>query len=196
VVIDFPIHICCCKSICPALYATEARDTNPPWDARAGKECCISSLQNTFITDKVRSRRACCLEQLVHSLAVTFFFVMFFPECVAQGSLYSSHSTRALLGGLLDCFLTAQVETLPGSADMEQRVSRAGLTWPLVVKPQVACGPPQAHCMAIVFNMKGLAAAQVPTPAILQRFVDHAGVVHKVYVIGDKVTGPARGLCH
>eukprot|EP00884_Botryococcus_braunii_P006380 jgi/Botrbrau1/15743/Bobra.4_1s0111.1 len=74
-----------------------------------------------------------------------------------------------------------------GSSDLEGRLSRAGVTWPLIAKPLVGCGHPDAHKLALLFSLKGLSSADVPLPSLLQRFVDHAGLVHKVYVIGDQV---------
>lgn len=86
-----------------------------------------------------------------------------------------------------------QVESWASGGDLEGRLSRAGVGWPLLAKPQLACGLPCAHNMALVFNLKGLRAEGLPPPPLLlQRFVDHAGLVHKAYVISDKVRARPR----
>lgn len=64
-----------------------------------------------------------------------------------------------------------------------------GVQFPLVLKPEVACGQAAAHRMALVLAPGGLAGAgAVALPAVAQAFVDHGGVVHKVYVIGRAVS--------
>lgn len=43
--------------------------------------------------------------------------------------------------------------------------------------------------MAFVLGWAGLQGLEVPLPAVAQEYVDHGGVVWKVYVAGDKVGG-------
>lgn len=60
--------------------------------------------------------------------------------------------------------------------------------FPLVLKPVLACGAPQAHRMALLAAPSGLdGAAAVPLPAVAQAFVAHGGIAHKVYVLGRAV---------
>lgn len=82
------------------------------------------------------------------------------------------------------------MESWATGGDLEGRLSRAGVGWPLLAKPQLACGLPSAHKLALVFSLKGLREADSlpPPPLLLQRFVDHAGILHKAYVIGDEVS--------
>ena len=64
-----------------------------------------------------------------------------------------------------------------------------GVQFPLVLKPELACGQAQAHRMALVLAPGGLAiAGAVALPAVAQAFVDHGGIMHKVYVIGRAVS--------
>jgi hypothetical protein len=43
--------------------------------------------------------------------------------------------------------------------------------------------------MAFVLHWAGLQGMQVPLPAVAQEYVDHGGLVWKVYVAGAKVRG-------
>lgn len=54
---------------------------------------------------------------------------------------------------------------------------------------QVACGVSESHQMAFVLHPSGLQGLGVPLPAVAQEYVDHGGLVWKVYVAGDKVRG-------
>ncbi|XP_078442268.1 inositol-tetrakisphosphate 1-kinase 1-like [Wolffia australiana] len=59
------------------------------------------------------------------------------------------------------------------------------LRFPLIAKPLVADGSARSHKMAIVHHPRGL-LEQKP-PVVLQEFVNHGGVIFKVYVVGDLV---------
>lgn len=58
---------------------------------------------------------------------------------------------------------------------------------PAIVKPQMACGVPDAHIMAVVFKLEGFLNLAVPTPSTIQEYIDHGSRLYKFYVIGDKV---------
>lgn len=88
-------------------------------------------------------------------------------------------------------------------------LSAAGISFPVIVKPRAACGVPEAHRLAVAFDKRGLEAAlravlggecsngeekkarscsslslnrrRLPAGALIQRYVDHGGVVFKVY---------------
>lgn len=45
--------------------------------------------------------------------------------------------------------------------------------------------------MAVIFDWEGLSQMPRNRIAILQEFVNHNGLLHKVYVIGKKVSGPS-----
>ncbi|KAK4742019.1 hypothetical protein SAY87_000020 [Trapa incisa] len=61
----------------------------------------------------------------------------------------------------------------------------ATLKFPVIAKPLVADGSAKSHKMALVFNHEGL-NKQKP-PIVLQEFVNHGGVIFKVYVAGVHV---------
>ncbi|KAM7277857.1 hypothetical protein ACFE04_004991 [Oxalis oulophora] len=57
--------------------------------------------------------------------------------------------------------------------------------FPLIAKPIEANGTDKAHQMLLVFDEEGL--KDVKAPVVLQEFVNHGGVVFKVYVAGEHV---------
>lgn len=59
------------------------------------------------------------------------------------------------------------------------------LKFPVIAKPLVADGSATSHSMSLVFNSKGLKSLK--PPLVLQEFVNHSGVIFKVYVVGDFV---------
>ena len=61
----------------------------------------------------------------------------------------------------------------------------SSLRFPVIAKPLAADGSTGSHKMALVFNHDGL-LKQSP-PLVLQEFVNHGGVVFKVYVAGNYV---------
>ncbi|CAL1387709.1 unnamed protein product [Linum trigynum] len=80
--------------------------------------------------------------------------------------------------------------------EMDQRLSAAKLSFPSIVKPQVACGVADAHSMAIVFKSEDFKNLSVPLPAVAQasmdilaafEYVNHSSRLFKIYVIGKKV---------
>ncbi|KAJ8555157.1 hypothetical protein K7X08_012653 [Anisodus acutangulus] len=60
-----------------------------------------------------------------------------------------------------------------------------GLKFPVIAKPLVADGSLKSHKMLLVFNKDGL--RKLKPPIVLQEFVNHGGVIFKVYVVGDYV---------
>ncbi|XP_059667430.1 inositol-tetrakisphosphate 1-kinase 1 [Cornus florida] len=58
------------------------------------------------------------------------------------------------------------------------------LKFPVIAKPLVANGSVNSHQMLLVFNKEGLNGL-TPLPIVLQEFVNHGGVIFKVYVVGE-----------
>ncbi|KAF5761688.1 putative phosphotransferase with an alcohol group as acceptor [Helianthus annuus] len=62
------------------------------------------------------------------------------------------------------------------------------LTFPLIAKPLLADGSTNAHNMSLVLNHAGLTKGlKLDPPMVLQQFVNHGGVIFKVYVAGEYV---------
>ncbi|KAK8945715.1 Inositol-tetrakisphosphate 1-kinase 1 [Platanthera guangdongensis] len=59
------------------------------------------------------------------------------------------------------------------------------LRFPVIAKPLVADGSAKSHKMSLVYNRDGL--LKLKPPLVLQEFVNHGGVIFKVYVVGDYV---------
>lgn len=59
------------------------------------------------------------------------------------------------------------------------------LKFPVIAKPLVADGSAKSHKMSLVFNQDGL--KKLGPPIVLQEFVNHGGVIFKVYVVGEYV---------
>ncbi|KAJ1395649.1 Inositol-tetrakisphosphate 1-kinase [Sesbania bispinosa] len=59
------------------------------------------------------------------------------------------------------------------------------LKFPVIAKPLVADGSAKSHKMALVFNRDAL--NKLKPPIVLQEFVNHGGVIFKVYVVGEHV---------
>ncbi|KAL8137102.1 hypothetical protein V2J09_003103 [Rumex salicifolius] len=64
------------------------------------------------------------------------------------------------------------------------------LKFPVIAKPLVADGSAKSHKMSLVYNHEGL--ANLKPPIVLQEFVNHGGVIFKVYVVGDYVKSVKR----
>lgn len=60
-----------------------------------------------------------------------------------------------------------------------------GLKFPVIAKPLVADGSAKSHKMSLIFSSEGLDKLKPPT--VLQEFVNHGGVIFKVYVVGGYV---------
>ncbi|KAL6655231.1 hypothetical protein ACP70R_006057 [Stipagrostis hirtigluma subsp. patula] len=75
---------------------------------------------------------------------------------------------------------------------LQKQLAETNLSFPIIVKPQVACGVADAHNMALVFQIEEFSNINVPLPAILQEYVDHGSKIFKFYAIGDKVFHAVR----
>ncbi|CAN8236178.1 unnamed protein product [Cochlearia groenlandica] len=60
-----------------------------------------------------------------------------------------------------------------------------GLDFPVIAKPLDADGSAKSHKMFLIYDQEGM--KMLNTPIVLQEFVNHGGVIFKVYVVGDYV---------
>mmetsp|Transcript_10669 Transcript_10669/g.22930 ORF Transcript_10669/g.22930 Transcript_10669/m.22930 type:complete len:422 (+) Transcript_10669:247-1512(+) len=86
-----------------------------------------------------------------------------------------------------------QVEIHEGTAvaEVHQLLADAGLRPPLLVKPLWTDGREGSHGLAVVHDMpslekllQGSVSTELKPPVVVQQFVEHGGVLHKVYVLG------------
>ncbi|KAI3457857.1 hypothetical protein Pfo_014520 [Paulownia fortunei] len=66
-------------------------------------------------------------------------------------------------------------------------VASEGINFPVIAKPLVADGSASSHQMSLVFNEEGLGGLKLNPPFVLQEFVNHGGVIFKVYVAGQHI---------
>ncbi|XP_037969850.2 inositol-tetrakisphosphate 1-kinase [Plutella xylostella] len=59
-----------------------------------------------------------------------------------------------------------------------------GVRFPIICKPSVAHGSKLAHEMIAIFNERGLRVCK--PPCVVQSFVNHNAVLHKVFVVGNR----------
>lgn len=59
-----------------------------------------------------------------------------------------------------------------------------GVKFPVICKPTIAHGSKSAHEMIVIFNEKGLRVCK--PPCVVQSFVNHNAVLHKVFLIGNR----------
>ncbi|KAK1425322.1 hypothetical protein QVD17_20673 [Tagetes erecta] len=72
------------------------------------------------------------------------------------------------------------------SLNSDENINSLG--FPMMAKPLLADGSPNAHNMSLVFNLEGLTTKlDVDPPLVLQQFVNHGGVMFKIYVAGEYV---------
>ncbi|KAF3641167.1 Inositol-tetrakisphosphate 1-kinase 1 [Capsicum annuum] len=71
------------------------------------------------------------------------------------------------------------------SEALQDAMTREGLKFPVIAKPLIADGAANSHQMSLVLNQNGL--TKLDPPIVLQEFVNHGGVIFKVYVAGDHV---------
>ncbi|XP_020257918.1 inositol-tetrakisphosphate 1-kinase 3-like isoform X1 [Asparagus officinalis] len=64
-------------------------------------------------------------------------------------------------------------------------VTDAGLALPLVVKPLVVDGSARSHELSLAYDPFSL--SKLEPPLVLQEFVNHGGVLFKVYIIGEAI---------
>lgn len=80
--------------------------------------------------------------------------------------------------------IPSQVVVYDSNALSDSRAVDA-LRFPVIAKPLVADGSAKSHKMSLVYHRAGL--LKLKPPLVLQEFVNHGGVIFKVYVVGDHV---------
>ncbi|KAL7160657.1 hypothetical protein ABFS83_01G111600 [Erythranthe nasuta] len=78
-----------------------------------------------------------------------------------------------------------QIAVYDASEVLDMNLEGRGLKFPVIAKPLVADGSAKSHKMSLVYNRDGL--SKLKPPVVLQEFVNHGGVIFKVYVVGDYV---------
>ncbi|KAJ3674066.1 hypothetical protein LUZ60_006058 [Juncus effusus] len=71
----------------------------------------------------------------------------------------------------------------PSSIPFE--VEKAGLAFPIVAKPLVVDGTAKSHELSLAYDQSSL--SKLDPPLVLQEFVNHGGVVFKIYIVGESI---------
>eukprot|EP00475_Leptophrys_vorax_P019667 TRINITY_DN26972_c0_g1_i2.p1 TRINITY_DN26972_c0_g1~~TRINITY_DN26972_c0_g1_i2.p1 ORF type:complete len:385 (+),score=35.10 TRINITY_DN26972_c0_g1_i2:190-1344(+) len=69
--------------------------------------------------------------------------------------------------------------------DIADVLQKAGFSLPAVAKPLEANGTTSSHTLGLILEEESLLKLQ--PPVLLQEFVNHGGILFKLYVLGDKV---------
>lgn len=70
-------------------------------------------------------------------------------------------------------------------SSIPEAVSKAGLTLPLVAKPLIVDGTAKSHELFLAYDQFSLSLLE--PPLVLQEFVNHGGVLFKVFIVGDAI---------
>jgi inositol-1,3,4-trisphosphate 5/6-kinase/inositol-tetrakisphosphate 1-kinase len=98
--------------------------------------------------------------------------------------------SRILTLCLVDCCTTSGIAVRTPAYEIYNGTYSL-LQPPLIAKPLTAAGTKKSHCMGVVLQQSGLCRIQ-ETPCLLQEYVNHNAVLHKVYVLGNHVSVFAR----
>eukprot|EP00268_Persea_americana_P042891 TRINITY_DN4297_c1_g2_i5.p1 TRINITY_DN4297_c1_g2~~TRINITY_DN4297_c1_g2_i5.p1 ORF type:complete len:336 (-),score=71.82 TRINITY_DN4297_c1_g2_i5:440-1447(-) len=90
---------------------------------------------------------------------------------------------------LSDCYgkvcVPKQLVITKDPSSIPDAVIKAGLTLPLVAKPLVVDGSAKSHELSLAYDQFSL--SKLEPPLVLQEFVNHGGVLFKVYIVGEAV---------
>ncbi|XP_062101588.1 inositol-tetrakisphosphate 1-kinase 3-like isoform X2 [Humulus lupulus] len=64
-------------------------------------------------------------------------------------------------------------------------VTKSGLTLPLVAKPLVSDGSAKSHELSLAYDRYSL--QRLEPPLVVQEFVNHGGILFKVYIVGEAI---------
>ncbi|KMZ56035.1 Inositol-tetrakisphosphate 1-kinase [Zostera marina] len=78
-----------------------------------------------------------------------------------------------------------QLVILRDPSSIPDAVISAELNLPLVAKPLVSDGSVKSHQLSLAYNLYAL--SKLEPPLVLQEFVNHGGVLFKVFIVGDAI---------
>ncbi|XP_008787233.2 inositol-tetrakisphosphate 1-kinase 3-like isoform X1 [Phoenix dactylifera] len=111
------------------------------------------------------------------------------PDAIQQLRNRQSMLQYASNLNLSDCYgkigVPRQLVITEDPTSIPRAVAEAGLTLPLVAKPLVADGSAKSHELSLAFDQ--FALSKLDPPLVLQEFVNHGGVLFKVYIVGESI---------
>ncbi|XP_065636840.1 inositol-tetrakisphosphate 1-kinase 1 [Quercus suber] len=82
---------------------------------------------------------------------------------------------------------------LEESENLVDSIEEIGFKFPFITNQVSVDGSAKSHEMFLVFNENGLKKLKLKKPFVMQEFVNHGGVIFKVYVVGDHVLISGEG---
>ncbi|CAN1185220.1 Inositol-tetrakisphosphate 1-kinase 3, partial [Linum perenne] len=95
-------------------------------------------------------------------------------QCVADMNLCSSYVD-----------VPRQLVIKKDASSIPDAVAKAGLMLPIVAKPLVADGSAKSHELSLAYDQYSL--RKLEPPLVLQEFINHGGVLFKVYIVGEAI---------
>ncbi|KAL3837950.1 hypothetical protein ACJIZ3_022541 [Penstemon smallii] len=104
------------------------------------------------------------------------------------------HNRNTMLEVVDDLKLSSQISIktplqvfVESPESLSNCVKSKSMNFPVIAKPLSANGSVGSHEMCLVFSEEGLEELKLKPPFVLQEFVNHGGVIFKVYVAGNHV---------
>ncbi|GLT50399.1 hypothetical protein SLA2020_238860 [Shorea laevis] len=97
-------------------------------------------------------------------------------QCVADMNLSDSYGKVGV---------PKQLVIKRDASSIPEAVTKSGLSLPLVAKPLVADGSAKSHELSLAYDQYSL--RKLEPPLVLQEFVNHGGVLFKVYIVGEAI---------
>lgn len=110
------------------------------------------------------------------------------------GAIQHVHNRQSMLQDVADLSFSnchgevdvpRQLVISKDSSSIPDEVTKAGLKLPLVVKPLVVDGSSKSHELSLAYDRFSL--SKLDPPIVLQEFVNHGGVLFKVFVVGEAI---------
>ncbi|KAF1878580.1 hypothetical protein Lal_00047249 [Lupinus albus] len=70
-------------------------------------------------------------------------------------------------------------------SDIPYEVNKAGMKLPLVAKPLLVDGSAKSHELFLAYDESSL--SELEPPLVLQEFVNHGGILFKIYIVGETI---------
>ncbi|XXG48942.1 hypothetical protein AAC387_Pa02g3259 [Persea americana] len=106
------------------------------------------------------------------------------------GAIQHLHNRQSMLQDVADMNLHGKVGVprqlvIRDSSSIPVEVTKAGLKLPLVAKPLVVDGSSKSHQLSLAYDRFSL--SKLDPPMVLQEFVNHGGVLFKVFIVGETI---------
>ncbi|GJN20267.1 hypothetical protein PR202_gb07622 [Eleusine coracana subsp. coracana] len=108
------------------------------------------------------------------------------PKLLALASLLARNGIkfwRPTIAG--EVCTPRQLVIMKDPSSIPDAVAKAGLTLPLVAKPLVVDGTSKSHELSLAYVEASLPL--LDPPLVLQEFVNHGGILFKVYIVGETI---------